>query len=58
MAGSMLTRLMRPRFTEAVLRAWELPCTWLDERHTPDDLAKAYALARRQRRAGAALLPE
>jgi sulfopyruvate decarboxylase TPP-binding subunit len=47
-----------PRFTEPILRAWGLPCTWLGEQDTAGDLAVAYRQAQAERRAGVALLPE
>src|SRR5262245_29817025 len=47
-----------PVFTEPILRAWQIPCTLLDERHGPPDLARAYAEAQRAGRAAAALLAE
>jgi sulfopyruvate decarboxylase TPP-binding subunit len=48
-----------PRFTEPILRAWQIPYVFLDpQRQTPDDLAAAYRAARDEKRAGAALLAE
>jgi sulfopyruvate decarboxylase TPP-binding subunit len=47
-----------PVFTEPILRAWQVPYTLLDRRHTADDLAAAYRQAQAERRAGAVLLAE
>ena len=47
-----------PVFTEPVLRAWQVPYTLLDERHTALDLAAAYRQARAEGRAAAVLLAE
>ncbi len=47
-----------PVFIEPVLRAWELPCTLLDDRHSAADLAAAYRTARGAGRAAAVLLAE
>jgi sulfopyruvate decarboxylase TPP-binding subunit len=47
-----------PVFTEPVLRAWQLPYTLFDKRHTAADLAAAYRQARDEGRAGAVLLAE
>ena len=47
-----------PVFTEPVLRAWQVPYTVLDRRHTSDDLAAAYRRACPEGRAGALPLAE
>jgi sulfopyruvate decarboxylase subunit alpha len=47
-----------PRFTEAIVAAWQLPVTWLDDASTAADLARAYVTARDERRAHVALLAE
>lgn len=47
-----------PVYIEPIMQAWGLPYVWLDERHSPKDLAAAYQLARNENRAGAALLAE
>lgn len=47
-----------PRFTEPVLAAWGLPATWLDDRHAPADLARAYLDARAANRPAVALYAE
>ena len=47
-----------PRFVEPIVAAWGLPVTWLDDRSTADDLARAYAAAREAGRAHVALLAE
>ncbi|HYT90227.1 MAG TPA: thiamine pyrophosphate-binding protein [Gemmataceae bacterium] len=47
-----------PVFTEPILRAWQIPYTVLDNRHTAADLAAAYRQAQAERRAGAVLLAE
>ncbi len=47
-----------PVFTEPILRAWQIPYTLLDRRHTPADLAAAYRQARVDDRAAAVLLAE
>ena len=47
-----------PVFAEPVLRAWDVPYTLLDERHTAADLAAAYRKARDEGRAGAVLMAE
>src|SRR6185369_16083919 len=47
-----------PVFTEPIVRAWNLHADWLDDRHTPADLADAYRRARAERRAGVVLLAE
>jgi sulfopyruvate decarboxylase TPP-binding subunit len=47
-----------PVFTEPIVRAWQLPYTLLDGRHTAADLAAAYREAQAEGRAGAVLLAE
>jgi sulfopyruvate decarboxylase TPP-binding subunit len=47
-----------PVFTEPIMRAWQLPYTLLDQRHTAADLAAAYRQAQAEDRAGAVLLAE
>ena len=47
-----------PVFTEPILRAWQLPYTLLEDRHTADDLADLYRQARSADRAAAVLIPE
>ena len=47
-----------PVFTEPILRAWAIPYTLLDHRHTAADLAAAYAQARDAGGAAAVLLAE
>jgi sulfopyruvate decarboxylase TPP-binding subunit len=47
-----------PVFTEPIVRAWQLPYTLLDNRHTAADLAAAYRAARDAGRAAAVLLAE
>jgi sulfopyruvate decarboxylase TPP-binding subunit len=47
-----------PRFTEPVLRAWQIPYVFLDRNSSAADLAAAYRQARAEGRAGAALLAE
>jgi sulfopyruvate decarboxylase TPP-binding subunit len=47
-----------PRFTEPIMRAWQIPYVLLDRRHTAADLAAAYRQARAEKRAGAVLLAE
>ncbi len=47
-----------PVFAEPVLRAWDVPATLLDERHTAADLAAAFRAARDAGRAAAVLLAE
>jgi sulfopyruvate decarboxylase TPP-binding subunit len=47
-----------PVFTEPILQAWKIPYTLLDERHSADDLARAYREAQAQRRAAAVLIAE
>jgi sulfopyruvate decarboxylase TPP-binding subunit len=52
------TRDTCPVFAEPILRAWQVPYTLLDRRHTAADLAAAYRQARAERRAGAVFLAE
>jgi sulfopyruvate decarboxylase TPP-binding subunit len=47
-----------PVFTEPILRAWQIPYTLLDDRHSADDLARAYREARAAGRAAAVLIAE
>jgi sulfopyruvate decarboxylase TPP-binding subunit len=47
-----------PVFTEPVVRAWKLPCTFLDDQHTAADLGDAYRRARDDGRAAGVLLAE
>ncbi len=47
-----------PVFTEPILRAWQLPWTFLDHRHTAADLVAAYREARDAGQAAAVLLAE
>jgi sulfopyruvate decarboxylase TPP-binding subunit len=47
-----------PLFTEPIVRAWQIPYTVFEERHTAADLAAAYRQAQAERRAGAVLLAE
>jgi hypothetical protein len=47
-----------PRFTEPVVRAWQLPCIWLDDQSTPDTLTSAYMKARKDRQPLVVLFPE
>jgi sulfopyruvate decarboxylase TPP-binding subunit len=47
-----------PRFTEPIVAAWGLTPTWLDDRHTPDDLARAYREAQAAGRPAVALYAE
>lgn len=47
-----------PVFAEPIVRAWQLPYTTLDHRHTAADLAAAYRQARDEGRAAAVLLAE
>jgi sulfopyruvate decarboxylase subunit alpha len=47
-----------PVFTEPILRAWKIPFSLLDQRHTAADFAAAYRLARQAGRAEAVLLAE
>ena len=47
-----------PRFTEPLLKAWDIPYTLLDDRHTAQDLGRVYRQHRDDRRAGAVLIAE
>jgi sulfopyruvate decarboxylase subunit alpha len=47
-----------PVFTEPILKAWQVPYTLLDRRHSAADLAAAYRQALAENRAGAVLLAE
>jgi sulfopyruvate decarboxylase TPP-binding subunit len=47
-----------PVFTEPILRAWQIPYTLLDRRHSAADLAAAYRQAQAAGRAAAVLLAE
>jgi sulfopyruvate decarboxylase TPP-binding subunit len=47
-----------PIYTEPILKAWNIPYTLLDRRHTAADLAAAYRRSQAEGRAGAALLAE
>jgi sulfopyruvate decarboxylase TPP-binding subunit len=47
-----------PTFTLPILDAWGLEYTWLEDNHTPDDLARFYVEARQANRPIAVLLPE
>jgi sulfopyruvate decarboxylase TPP-binding subunit len=47
-----------PHFTPRIVEAWGLPSVWLDERHGPDDLARAYLDARAAGRPAIALYAE
>jgi sulfopyruvate decarboxylase TPP-binding subunit len=47
-----------PHFTPRIIDAWGLTSTWLEERHTPDDLARAYLDAWAARRPAVALYAE
>jgi sulfopyruvate decarboxylase TPP-binding subunit len=47
-----------PRFTEPILRAWQIPYTVLDDGQPAIDLARAYREAWAAGRAGAVLIPE
>lgn len=47
-----------PVFTEPIVRAWNLDPTWLDDSHTPADLAAAYRRARAANAPGCVLLAE
>jgi sulfopyruvate decarboxylase subunit alpha len=52
------TRDTCPVFAEPILRAWQIPFTLLDRRHTANDLAAAYRQAQAEKRAGAVLIAE
>ena len=47
-----------PRFTEPILRAWQVPFVFLDRHNTAADLATAYRQGQAEGRAGAVLLAE
>ena len=47
-----------PVFAEPIMRAWQIPYTLFDRRHTAADLANAYRKAQAESRAGAILLAE
>jgi sulfopyruvate decarboxylase TPP-binding subunit len=47
-----------PVFAEPIVRAWQVPYTLLDNRHTAADLGAAYRKARDEGRAAAVLLAE
>jgi sulfopyruvate decarboxylase TPP-binding subunit len=47
-----------PVYTEPILRAWNIPYTVLDRRHTAADLGAAYRQTRAEGRAGAVLMAE
>jgi sulfopyruvate decarboxylase subunit alpha len=47
-----------PVFTEPILKAWQVPYTLLDERHSADDLARAYQTARAYGGPAAVLIAE
>lgn len=47
-----------PVFAEPILRAWQIPYTLLDRRHSASDLETAYRQARAENRAGAVLIAE
>lgn len=47
-----------PVFAEPILRAWQIPYTLLDRRHSASDLEAAYRQARAENRAGAVLIAE
>jgi sulfopyruvate decarboxylase subunit alpha len=47
-----------PVFTEPILRAWQIPYTLLDNRHSAADLAAAYRQTQSENRARAVLLAE
>jgi sulfopyruvate decarboxylase subunit alpha len=47
-----------PVFAEPLVRAWQIPWTLFDNRHTAADLAAAYRKARDEGRAAAVLLAE
>ena len=47
-----------PVFTEPIFRAWQIPYTVLDDRHSADDLAQLFRTAQAQNRAAAALIAE
>jgi sulfopyruvate decarboxylase subunit alpha len=47
-----------PTYTEPILRAWNIPYSLLDQRHSGADFAAAYRLAQKASRAEAVLLAE
>ncbi len=47
-----------PRFSEPIMRAWQVPYVLLDEKHSPADLAAEVQRAWAERRAGAVLWAE
>jgi sulfopyruvate decarboxylase TPP-binding subunit len=47
-----------PVFAEPIVRAWQVPCSLFDHRHTAADLAAAYRQVRDDGRAAAVLLAE
>jgi len=47
-----------PVFTEPIFRAWQIPYSVFDDKHTADDLARAYRTARAEGRATAVLIAE
>jgi sulfopyruvate decarboxylase TPP-binding subunit len=47
-----------PVFTEPILQAWQVPYVVVDERHTADDLARAYRDFQAVPQAGAVLIAE
>jgi len=47
-----------PVFAEPILKAWQIPYTILDQRHTAADLARAYRQAQDENRAGAVCIAE
>lgn len=47
-----------PVFLEPIVRAWQIPFTWLDSNSTAADLASLYGQSWKDRRAHIVLLPE
>ncbi len=47
-----------PVFIEPIVKAWQVPYTIMEERHTANDLANAYRQARAEHRPGIVLLAE
>lgn len=47
-----------PVFAEPILKAWQIPYTILDDRHTAADLAQIYQQAQAENRAGAVCVAE
>jgi hypothetical protein len=47
-----------PVFAQAIVQAWQLGHSWLEDNSTPADLADHYRRAQAERRAWALLLPE